>query len=160
MVMRQIYHQDFIRSQCLGWGLRPRYDRRSVSMSWHRAPLWDLRPIFFRVGMLLSEIFGLVSIGRPLWREDGSAICRAITQWSESLRTRNQTLLSHLRLPQPGGPGSRIYIPQEQGGPVIPPGTGFPLRRLLRLASYDLRGYGGGILTLPLPGGTGPCIYI
>jgi hypothetical protein len=34
-------------------------------------------------------------------------------------------LLSHLRLPQPGGPGSRIYIPQEQGSPVIPPGTGF-----------------------------------
>jgi hypothetical protein len=29
-----------------------------------------------------------------------------------------------LRLPQPGEPGSRIYIPQEQGGPVIPPGTG------------------------------------
>jgi hypothetical protein len=29
-----------------------------------------------------------------------------------------------LRLPQPGGPGPRIYIPQEQGGPVIPPGTG------------------------------------
>jgi hypothetical protein len=39
-----------------------------------------------------------------------------------------------LRLPQPGGPGSRIYIPQEQGGPVIPPGTGFPFCRLLRLA--------------------------
>jgi hypothetical protein len=29
-------------------------------------------------------------------------------------------------LPQPGsGSGSRIYILQEQGGPVIPPGTGF-----------------------------------
>jgi hypothetical protein len=40
-----------------------------------------------------------------------------------------------LRLPQPGGPGSRIYIPQEQGGPVIPPGTGFPFCRLLRLAA-------------------------
>jgi hypothetical protein len=39
--------------------------------------------------------------------------------------------------PQPGGPGSRIYILQEQGGPVIPPATGFPLRRLLRLAFYD-----------------------
>jgi hypothetical protein len=25
------------------------------------------------------------------------------------------------RLPQPGEPGPRIYIPQEQGGPVIPP---------------------------------------
>jgi hypothetical protein len=37
------------------------------------------------------------------------------------------------RLPQPGGPGPRIYISQEQGGPVIPPGTGFPFRRLLRL---------------------------
>jgi hypothetical protein len=48
-------------------------------------------------------------------------------------------LLSHLRLPQPGGPGPRIYIPQEQGGPVIPPGTGFPLRRLLRLAELRWR---------------------
>jgi hypothetical protein len=35
---------------------------------------------------------------------------------------------------QPGGPGSCIYIPEEQGGPVIHPATGFPLRRLLRLA--------------------------
>jgi hypothetical protein len=31
--------------------------------------------------------------------------------------------VSDSRLPQPGGPGPRIYIPQEQGGPVIPPGT-------------------------------------
>jgi hypothetical protein len=75
----------------------------------------------------LSECCGLVSVGCPLWRKDGSVICSVITQWSESRRTRNHTLLSHLRLPQPGGSGSRIYIPQEQGGPVIPPGTGFPL---------------------------------
>jgi hypothetical protein len=27
--------------------------------------------------------------------------------------------------PQPGGPGPRIYIPQEQCGPVIRAGTGF-----------------------------------
>jgi hypothetical protein len=39
-----------------------------------------------------------------------------------------------LRLPQPRGPEPRVYILQEQGGPVLPPGTGFPLRRLLRLA--------------------------
>jgi hypothetical protein len=31
-----------------------------------------------------------------------------------------------LTLYQPGGPGPRTYIPQEQGGPVIPPGTGWP----------------------------------
>jgi hypothetical protein len=42
--------------------------------------------------------------------------------------------VSGSRLPQPGGPGSRIYIPQERGGPVIPPGTGFLFRRLQRLA--------------------------
>jgi hypothetical protein len=81
----------------------------------------------------LSESCGLISVGRPLRRYGGSAICSAITQWSESRRTSNHTLLSHLRLPQPRGPGSRIYNPQEKGGPVIPPGIGFPLRRLLRL---------------------------
>jgi hypothetical protein len=88
---------------------------------------WD--QILLPVGMLLSEICGLVSVGRPLWREDWSAICSIITQWSESRRTRNHTLLSHLRLPQPGGPGSRIYIPQEEGGPVIPQGTGWQYDR-------------------------------
>jgi hypothetical protein len=35
-------------------------------------------------------------LGRPLWREDGSVI--AICQWSESRRTHNHTLLSHLRI--------------------------------------------------------------
>jgi hypothetical protein len=44
-----------------------------------------------------------------------------------------------LRLPQPGGPGPRIFIPQEQGGPVIPPGTEFPFRRFLRLAGRRWR---------------------
>jgi hypothetical protein len=94
--------------------------------------------ILLPVGML-SEICGLVSLGHPLWWEDGSAICSVITQWSESFRTRNYTLLSHLRLLQPGGPGSRIYIRQEQGAPVIPPGTGFPLHHLLRLTGLQWR---------------------
>jgi hypothetical protein len=105
-------------------------------------------------------MYGLVSVGRPLWREDGSAIFSVNTQWSEWLRTRNHALLSHLRLSQPVGSGSRIYIPQEQGGPVIPPDPGLPLRRLLRLASYGSQGYGGGILTLLQPGGPGPRMYI
>jgi hypothetical protein len=47
--------------------------------------------------------------------------------------------VSDSRIPQLGGPGPYIYIPQEQGGPVIPPGTGFPLRRLLRLARIRWR---------------------
>jgi hypothetical protein len=49
---------------------------------------------------------------------------------------------SHLRLPNLRGPGPRIYIPQEQGGPGIALGTGFPF-----VASYDSQGYSGGILT-------------
>jgi hypothetical protein len=47
--------------------------------------------------------------------------------------------LSDSRLPHPGGPGPRIYIPQEQGSTVIPPGTGFHFRRLLRLTGLRWR---------------------
>jgi hypothetical protein len=38
--------------------------------------------------------------------------------------------------PQPGGPGPRIYILQEQRGPVLPPGTVFPFRCLLPPGSH------------------------
>jgi hypothetical protein len=98
--------------------------------------------------MLLPEICCFVSVRRPVWREDESAICSTITRWSESRRTCNHTLLSHLR-PQPWRARFPCigYIPQEQGGLVIPQGTGFPLSHLLRLA-------------LPQPGGPGPPIYI
>jgi hypothetical protein len=41
--------------------------------------------------------------------------------------------------PQPGEPGPHIYIAQEQGGPVVPPGTAVPFRRLLRLAGLRWR---------------------
>jgi hypothetical protein len=47
--------------------------------------------------------------------------------------------LSDMTLSQPAGPGPRIYIPQEQSGPVIPPDSGFPSRRLLRLAGLRWR---------------------
>jgi hypothetical protein len=69
-------------------------------------------------------------------------LARAVTLGLKSRRTRNHILLSHLRLPQPVGPGPCIYIPHEQGGPVIPPGTGFPF-----FVSYNSQGCGGGILT-------------
>jgi hypothetical protein len=58
----------------------------------------------------------------------------AVILESESRGTHNHILLSHMRLSQPGGLVSRIYVPQEQGGPVIPPGTGFPLHRLSPLS--------------------------
>jgi hypothetical protein len=51
----------------------------------------------------------------------------SVTLGSKSRRTHGHTLVSHLRLPQPGGPGPRIYIPLEQGGPVKPQGTRFTI---------------------------------
>jgi hypothetical protein len=103
----------------------------------------------------LCEVFCLKVAVLSLWGalSDERMGLQFAVQWSESRRTRNHTLLSHLRLPQPGGPGSRIYIPQEHGGPVIPPGIGFLSRRLLRF-----KGYGGGILTLLHTEGRRACL--
>jgi hypothetical protein len=47
--------------------------------------------------------------------------------------------VSDSRLPQPEEPSPRNYIHQEQGGTIIPPGTGFPFRRLLQLAGLRWR---------------------
>jgi hypothetical protein len=62
-------------------------------------------------------------------------LASAVILRSESHGTHDHILLpSDSKLPQSGGPGPRIYIPQEQGCLVINPGTGFPFNRLLRLA--------------------------
>jgi hypothetical protein len=65
-------------------------------------------------------------------------LASAVILGSES---RPHFTVSDSRLPQSRGPGPRIYIPQEKGGLVIPPGTGFPFRRLLRLAGLTRDGY-------------------
>jgi hypothetical protein len=49
--------------------------------------------------------------------------------------------VSAWRLPQPGGSGPRIYIHQEQGGPVMSPKHWFPFF----VAPYDSQSYRGGI---------------
>jgi hypothetical protein len=93
---------------------------------------------------------------RPLWREDGFVIYSyncfwnlpEQSLWGPSPADSDHILLSHLRLPQPGGQGPNIYIPQEQGGPAIPPGTGFPFHRLLRHAGLRCRYFD------PSPGST------
>jgi hypothetical protein len=63
-----------------------------------------------------------------------AGLARAVVLGSESRGTHDHILLSQIRDSQPGGAGPRIYIPQEHGGPVITPESGFPFRRLLRLA--------------------------
>jgi hypothetical protein len=101
------------------------YDWQSVSQSeclGIEYPCGTCDQMLFPIGMLLSEICGLLSGGRPLWREDGSAICSVITQWSESLRTRN-------RLP-------RISLLMFWGGPYIEPIR--KRRSLLRAVYWDV----------------------
>jgi hypothetical protein len=71
------------------------YGWRSVSQSaclGIEHPCGTCGQILLPVGMLLSEICGLVRVGRPLWPEDASEICSVITQWSESLSKFEVTL--------------------------------------------------------------------
>jgi hypothetical protein len=64
---------------------------------------------------------------------------RSLSQIQVPRDSRSLFTVSDLRLSQAGGPGPCIYIPQEHGGPVIPPGIRFPFRRLLRLAGLQWR---------------------
>jgi hypothetical protein len=92
-----------------------------------------------RVVLSSKELVGWLVSNLPVQLLLGLA--RAVTLRSKSRRT--QTIFyDHLKLPQPGGTGPRIYITQEQGGPVIPRAL-----RSLFVASYDSQGYGGSILT-------------
>jgi hypothetical protein len=74
-------------------------DRRSVDppVLVSGTPLRPMTRFFFLLSFAGQLLWSFI-LGRPLWREDGSVICSSICQWSESRRTRNLTLLSHLRL--------------------------------------------------------------
>jgi hypothetical protein len=100
------------------------------------------RPVCLGVGLssaaldhilFLSDDWGFLDVGAPSLTRGWACnllvrlllrLTSAVTLGSKPHRTQDHILLTHLRLPQLGGPGLRIYIPQEQGGPVIPPGTG------------------------------------
>jgi hypothetical protein len=101
-------------------------DGQSASLSWYQAPIWGLQQDLYywsfsgllMWGALSEERTGLsftIAAG-PCQRNHS---CVRVTWDSWPYFT-----FSDSRLPQPGGPGSRIYVPQEQDGPVIPSGTG------------------------------------
>jgi hypothetical protein len=70
-------------------------------------------------------------------------IASVVPLGSESLGTQDHILFSQfLRLPQPGGKGPRIYIPQEQVAQICPQAL-----VSFYVASYGLQDYGGGILS-------------
>jgi hypothetical protein len=64
--------------------------------------------------------------GSEIYCRIASGPCQSSHSWVEVPQNSRPYFTVSFETPQPGGPGSRIYIPQEQGGPVIPPGTGFP----------------------------------
>jgi hypothetical protein len=133
-----------------------RYDRWSVGQSVLvcQAPIWGLWPDFYYCqtvagllmwGALSDERTGL-SFTIPAGPRQRSYSWVRVPRDSWPYFTDLDS-----RLPQPGGPGPRIYSPQEQGRPVILPGTRFPFRHLLLLAGLRWR-----YLNLPPRGSQSP----
>jgi hypothetical protein len=83
-------------------GYLPQINRRDKVGQLRRAPFWAHFSLF-------DNYFLFSACRHPLWRQDGSVICSAITHWLELRRSHKHILLSHLRLTQLGGPGPRIY---------------------------------------------------
>jgi hypothetical protein len=135
-----ILSPHFTISLISSWKLKLHYDRQSVGQSVlvpNPRQFFILLEIFFR---RLRVYFVALSLtrGRACNLLLLLVLASAVPLGSESRGTQNQILLSQfLKLSQPGGTGPRIYIPQEECGPDIPPGTGFPFRRLLRLAGSE-----------------------
>jgi hypothetical protein len=119
-------------------------DSQSASPSWCQAPIWDLW--FFLFEIFFRQLRVCYFVEPSLTRRQVCnlllllVLASAVSLRSESHGAQDHILTSQfLRLPQPGGPGHRIYIPQEQDGPDIPPGTGFPFCCLLQLAGLRWR---------------------
>jgi hypothetical protein len=82
--------------------------------------------------LLLSDSCGFVDLtatsltkGRVCRLQSLLDYASAVILWSEFLSTQRPYFsVPDSGLPKPGGPGTRIYNPQENGDPVIPPDTG------------------------------------
>jgi hypothetical protein len=102
-------------------------DGHSASLSWCRAPIWSPWPDF----CFLSDSCGILDVGHPLRREDGSVICLYNCFWALpeqsplSWSPAELTTIFYCLFETPC-----IYIPQDIN------------RRI-----HDSQGYGGGILT-------------
>jgi hypothetical protein len=125
-----------------------------ISSSWRQAPS-DSRPDFFQLNTCGHSPYVTSSLTRG-WvcrLQLLLALASAFIISSESRRTHYHILLSQIRDSPNWNPGPRIYIPQEQGGSVITPGTWFSFRRF-----HDSQGYGGGNSN-PLSHPGGPVCY-
>jgi hypothetical protein len=67
-------------------------------------------------GEVEVQPYTILTMGLLFTRTIASGPCQ-ISHSGVRDQNSDNILLSHLRLPKPGGPGPSIYIPQEQGGP-------------------------------------------
>jgi hypothetical protein len=101
-------------------------DSLSASPSWYETPTWDSATTFYPFSIFWQ--FRVWWCGAPSLTRSRvctfqflPVIASAAFLRSESHGTLERSLLSlFFRLPQPGGPGSCIYFPQEQSSPIIP----------------------------------------
>jgi hypothetical protein len=93
-------------------------DGTSAGLPWNKAPIWGLRPDFCYCKTVANLL---------MWDALSDERMRLPFKVAAATRQRSHSLVRVPRdswLPQPGGSCPRIYIHQEQGGPVKPPGTG------------------------------------
>jgi hypothetical protein len=104
------------------------YDRQSVGQSVlvsgaHLGPM----TFFFLLGISFRQLRLCYFVAPSLTRGQVCnllvqlflGLARAVTIGSKYLKTLGHILLFHLRLPQPGGPGSRIYIPRNRVAQLV-----------------------------------------
>jgi hypothetical protein len=109
-------------------------DCQSASLSWCQATVWGLRPDFYYCQSVAGLLMWVSPSDRTVLPFTIAAGPRQRSHfWVRVPRDSwSYVTLWYSRRPQPGGPGPRIYIPQEQGGPVISPDTGFPFHTARR----------------------------
>jgi hypothetical protein len=95
--------------------------------------------ILLPVSILLSEICGPVSVGRPLWKEEGSAICSAITHGLSPTELITILYCHIWDSPNLEGQVPVFISPRNRVAQLYPRALGSFLRRLLRLARLGWR---------------------
>jgi hypothetical protein len=74
-------------------------DGKSTSLSWYQATMWGPRPIFLSLPRKLStKICGFLSVGRPLSREGGSAICPYTYYWVLPAKSHSSSSSAELQI--------------------------------------------------------------
>jgi hypothetical protein len=121
----------------------PMTDGQSAGLYWlpgyHLGPTTNfsftfMEIIFLHLGICYYKTVSLTR-GRVCNLQLLLGLTRAILLGSESRWTHDHNLLHHfLDSPKFGRRHCRIYFIEAQGGSDIPPGTGFPFRRLIRFS--------------------------